>query len=202
MRFHFGSIPETPDFVPEAPWKPLKEPSPMMLQWVALPVALMSGGIVGSLWAWLTPASRLAEEPALGAWILAAFVWLIPVHEAIHALVHPGRGLSDRTCIGLWLSRGLFYAHCHGPMSRDRFIAILIAPFMVLSILPLTGCALIGDVHVLPVTGSIVNALLACGDLLGVMLLLWQVPRHATIQNQSWRTYWHTEPGITDSSQA
>ena len=200
MRFHFGPIPETPGFVPELPWKPLKEPPPMMLQWVALPVAVMSGGIVGGLWAWLTPASRLSEVPSLGAWVLAAFVWLIPVHEAIHALVHPGRGLSDRTCIGMWLSRGLFYAHCHGPMSRDRFIAILIAPFMVLSILPLIGCALIGEVHLLSFTGSMVNALLACGDLLGVMLLLWQVPRNATIQNQSWRTYWRSEPLFADPS--
>ena len=173
----------------------------MMLQWVALPVAVVSGGLIAALWLWLTPLSASLDDEEFGIWFLAAFFWLIPVHEAIHALVHPGRGLSDRTCIGMWLSRGLFYAHCHGPMSRDRFIAILIAPFMVLSILPLIGCALIGKVHVLPVTGSMMNAFLACGDLLGVMLLLWQVPRSATIQNQSWRTYWHTESAATDPSQ-
>jgi hypothetical protein len=79
-------------------------------------------------------------------------------------------------------------------MSRNRFIAILIAPFVVLSVLTLIVCAIAGITHPLPVTGSIVNALLACGDLLGVLLLLWQVPSHATIQNQTWRTYWHTEP--------
>lgn len=174
----------------------------MMLQWVALPVAVASGGLIAALWLWLTPLSASLDDDEFGIWFLAAFFWLIPVHEAIHALVHPGRGLSDRTCIGMWLSRGLFYAHCHGPMSRDRFIAILIAPFMVLSILPLVGCALIGKVHVLPVTGSMMNALLACGDLLGVMLLLWQVPRDARIQNQSWRTYWQAEPVADEQSQA
>jgi hypothetical protein len=78
-------------------------------------------------------------------------------------------------------------------MSRNRFIAILIAPFVVLSVMPLIGCAIVGITHPLPVTGSIVNAFLACGDLLGVLLIVSQIPREATIQNQSWRTYWHTK---------
>jgi hypothetical protein len=34
---------------------------------------------------------------------------------------------------------------------------------------------------------------LACGDLLGVLLIVSQIPREATIKNQSWRTYWHTK---------
>jgi hypothetical protein len=193
MRLHFGPIPETPDFVPEPPWRALKEPTPWLMQLLAVPVAVVSGGVILALWFWFTPLKTVARDPQFVLWGLAAFVWLIPVHEAIHALVHPGRGLSDRTCIGLWLSRGLFYAHCHGPMSRNRFIAILIAPFVVLSVLPLIVCALTGVAYPLPVTGSIVNAFLACGGLLGVLLLLWQVPSDATIQNQSWRTYWHAE---------
>lgn len=172
MRFHFGPIPETPDFVPEPPWRALKEPTPWLMQLLAMPVAVVSGGVILALWFWFTPLKTVIRDSQFGLWGLAAFVWLVPVHEAIHALVHPGRGLSDRTCIGLWLSRGLFYAHCHGPMSRNRFIAILIAPFIVLSILPLIVCALMGAAHPLPVTGSIVNAFLACGDLLGVLLLL------------------------------
>jgi hypothetical protein len=193
MRFHFGPIPETPDFVPEPPWRAMKEPTPWLMQLLAVPVAVLSGVLIGALWFWLTPLKELSRAPLFGLWFLSAFVWLIPVHEAVHALVHPGRGLSDRTCIGLWLSRGLFYAHCHGPMSRNRFIAILIAPFVVLSVLPLIGCAIVGITHPLPVTGSIVNAFLACGDLLGVLLIVSQIPREATIQNQSWRTYWHTK---------
>jgi hypothetical protein len=193
MRFHFGPIPETPDFVPEPPWRAMKEPTPWLMQLLAVPVAVLSGVLIGALWFWLTPFKELSRAPLFGLWFLTAFVWLIPVHEAVHALVHPGRGLSDRTCIGVWLSRGLFYAHCHGPMSRNRFIAILIAPFIVLSVLPLIVCALTGWAHPLPVTGSIVNAFLACGDLLGVLLLLWQVPSHATIQNQTWRTYWQPD---------
>ncbi|WP_395719162.1 DUF3267 domain-containing protein [Prosthecobacter sp.] len=193
MRFHFGPIPETPDFVPEPPWRAMKEPTPWLMQLLAVPVAVLSGVLIGALWFWLTPLKELSRAPLFGLWFLTAFVWLIPVHEAVHALVHPGRGLSDRTCIGLWLSRGLFYAHCHGPMSRNRFIAILIAPFVVLSVMPLIGCAIVGITHPLPVTGSIVNAFLACGDLLGVLLIVSQIPREATIQNQSWRTYWHTK---------
>lgn len=163
------------------------------MQFLAVPVAVVSGAMIGSLWLWCAPLKHLMRDPAFGLWFVAAFVWHIPVHEAIHALVHPGRGLSDRTCIGVWVSRGMFYAHCHGPMSRNRFIAILIAPFIVLSLLPLIVCAVTGWAHPLPVTGSIVNSFLACGDLFGILLLVWQVPCQATIQNQSWRTYWQIE---------
>jgi hypothetical protein len=197
MRFHFGPIPETPDFVPEHPWRALKEPTPWLMQLLAVPVAIVSGGGISALWHWLTPLEAVVRDPQFMVWGLAAFVWLIPVHEAVHALVHPGRGLSDRTCVGLWLSRGMFYAHCHGPMSRNRFIAILIAPFVVLSILPLFVSALTGWMHPLPVTGSVVNAFLACGDLLGVLLIVCQIPRDATIQNQAWRTYWHADAALT-----
>ncbi len=194
MRFYFGPIPETPDFVPEPPWQAMKEPTPWLMQLLAIPVSLIAGGVIGALWFWFTPLKSALIETKFAPWVLAALVWLIPVHEAIHALVHPGRGLSDRTCIGLWLSRGLFYAHCHGPMSRNRFIAILLAPFIVLSILPLIVCALTGTAHPLPVTGSFVNALLACGDLLGVLFIVCQIPPDATIQNQTWRTYWQSSP--------
>lgn len=194
MRVHFGPIPETPDFMPQPPWRALKEPTPWLMQLLAVPVAVVSGGGILALWSWRTPLKAVVLDPQFMAWGLAAFIWLIPVHEAVHALVHPGRGLSDRTCIGLWLSRGMFYAHCHGPMSRNRFIAILIAPFIVLSILPLIVSALTGWMHPLPVTGSVVNAFLACGDLLGVLLIVWQIPRDAMIQNQAWRTYWQSSP--------
>jgi hypothetical protein len=30
----------------------------------------------------------------------------------------------------------------------------------------------------------------ACGDFVGFALILFQVPRAATVRNQGWRTYW------------
>jgi hypothetical protein len=40
---------------------------------------------------------------------------------------------------------------------------------------------------------SVLNALVACGDLFGIGLLLWQVPRAATVRNQGWRTFWNLD---------
>jgi hypothetical protein len=37
---------------------------------------------------------------------------------------------------------------------------------------------------------STLNALLACGDIFAVGLLLVQVPSNAIIRNQGWRTFW------------
>jgi hypothetical protein len=93
MRFHFGPIPETPDFVPAPPWRPMKEPTPWLMQLLAVPVAVLSGGLIGALWFWLTPLKSALSTTSFAPWVLAALVWLITVHEAIHALVHPGRGV-------------------------------------------------------------------------------------------------------------
>ncbi len=47
------------------------------------------------------------------------------------------------------------------------------------------------------------NALLSCGDLLGVGLDLWQIPANAIVRNKGWKTYWRrneppTSPGHQD----
>jgi len=43
------------------------------------------------------------------------------------------------------------------------------------------------------------NALLACGDVLGVALLLFQIPANATVRNQGWRTYWKEHKRVAAS---
>jgi hypothetical protein len=34
------------------------------------------------------------------------------------------------------------------------------------------------------------NALFSCGDLVGMGLVLAQVPHNAVVRNQGWNTYW------------
>ncbi len=91
----------------------------------------------------------------------------------------------------------LFYAYYNGPMSRDRFLLVFAMPFLVISVLPL----LIAAVLALPeiVTSilawfSIWNAIFACGDILGFVLILFQVPRRSLIRNKSWRSFWTDLP--------
>jgi hypothetical protein len=92
--------------------------------------------------------------------------------------------------VGFWPSKLLFFAHYVGELSRDRFIAILLMPLLIITCVPLAICAFMGLSSALLAFASIVNALFACGDLFGVILLVWQLPSNATVRNQGWKTFW------------
>ncbi len=188
MRFHIGAPPETPDFSPDASWKPLREPTPWVMQFFALPLGIVACVAVGFLWLSLTPLRDLSfDSPGM---LLIAFIAIVPIHELIHAAVHPRSGASADSILGVWPSRLLFYAHYTGELSRDRFIAILIMPLLIISFAPLFACAIAGRSSALLAFVSTLNALFACGDIFAIGLLLWQIPSDATVRNQGWRTFW------------
>jgi hypothetical protein len=188
MRFHIGAVPETPDFSPDASWKPLREPTPWMMQLLALPVGIVAGVAVGALWFLLTPLRTVSfDSPGM---MLGACVVLVPIHELIHAAVHPGAGASDDSILGFWPSRLLFYAHFGGELSRSRFITILLMPLLIISFVPLVICAITGHTSGLLAFSSTLNALFACCDLFAVGLLLFQIPSDARVRNQGYNTFW------------
>jgi hypothetical protein len=78
----------------------------------------------------------------------------------------------------------VFYAHYAGELSRGRFLTILIMPFLIISFVPLIVCAIAALSTTLLAFMSILNAFMACGDMFAVGLLLFQVPRDATLRNQ------------------
>ena len=122
---------------------------------------------------------------------------LIAVHEALHALAHPSFGLSRRSVIGFWPSRLLFYAHYEDCLSRNRLIFIFLLPTLVLSFLPLLLATTLDIRSGWLLFISCLNALLAGVDILGVLLLIVQVPASATVQNEGYKTYW-----LLDASKA
>ena len=92
--------------------------------------------------------------------------------------------------IGFWPSRLLFYTHYHNQLPCRRFLAVLIMPVVVLSLLPLAVCALTATACAFLAVASVANALFASGDLFAVGLLLAQVPQDAMLRNKGWRLYW------------
>jgi len=188
MRFHFGAVPDAPDFSPDAAWRPLREPSPWAMQLFAIPLGIVACIVVALLWRILTPHREASfNSPGMLVIVLVA---IIPIHELLHAAVHPRFGMSASSILGCWPSRGLFYAHYLGELSRGRFIAILLMPLLVISFAPLLACAITDRCPPLFAFTSILNALLACGDIFAVGLLLFQVPAGATVRNKGWRTFW------------
>jgi hypothetical protein len=188
MRFHVGAVPESEDFVPDESWKPLSGPGPVLMQCYALPLGIIASAVLVLLWIHWTPVTKapVVSPILLGAVMLATF----PVHELIHIATYPGAGKSPKTMLAVWPSRMLIYAYYDGELSRNRLIAVFGMPFLLMSIVPLLVSALIGHASVTIAFASVFNALAACVDILGICLLLIQVPRAAIIRNHGWRTYW------------
>jgi Putative zincin peptidase len=188
MRFHLGGIPNSPDFSPDPPWSALREPSPWLFQFIATPIGIVCGGIVAVLWFVITP---LRAAPPPEAWtLLPSFAGLVVVHELIHAATHPEAGRSPRSILGFWPSCLLFYAHYDGAMPRNRWIAVGLMPLLIISVFPLLIAAATQASSGWVAFVSSLNALCACGDILGAGFVLWQVPATAVVRNQGWRTYW------------
>jgi hypothetical protein len=198
MRLHYGAVPENKDFIPETEgWRNIREPSPIAVQFIAIPVA------IGLLFIWVGclvlfqqeafSSQRSRIEIDIGTLVL--LLLLIPAHEFLHALAHPGWGLSSNTVIGLWLSKGMFYGHYEGEMSRNRFLLVFVTPYIILGMLPTILIATIPELMQSRLLWlSLFGSVLACGDLVGAGLIFFQIPRSAIVRNKGWKTYWKSAP--------
>lgn len=196
MRLHYGAIPHSDDFHPETEgWNALREPSPLMFQVWTFPVAVLNLAVLALLWM-LCPFLTTGNPGAFatGAWIV--LITFIPVHELLHAIVTPEWGCSNKTLIGVWPQRLLFYAHYHGQMPRNRFLWVFATPFIVLSLLPIPLAMVLswatgdGTYPMVLRVLSFINGLAACGDVLAMGMILKQIPADAIVRNQGWNTYW------------
>lgn len=202
MKFRIGRIAENATFSPEqSGWFRLREPA----VWIVHVGGTLIGGAaafgIGLLWVYVTrafdfpsgPVPLADVLPAVGLGI-AVFFGLIVCHELLHAAAHPGHGADPASVLGLWPAGLVAYAHYDGPMSRNRFLGLLLTPFAVLSAGPLLAALLVPIESTLLAGCSVLNALFAGGDLLGVMLICAQVPARAVVRNQGWWTWWQVPP--------
>ena len=204
MRFRYGPIPEDDVFHPEAQgWSDLREPGPLLLNILAIPTSILL--IVVTIYAislaWeggpLAIVQEVLEQSGPNPFLvfLIVLVISIPLHELVHLFTHPQFGRSNKSIFGLWLSRGMFYAHYEGAVSRNRFLSILAAPYLVLAWSPVIILAFIGIsvpivyVEIL-VSVALINCVLPAGDVLGFFLLVSQVPSSACVKNKGWKSYW------------
>jgi hypothetical protein len=146
VRFHVGAPPPRLDFHPtETGWTALRKPRPPLFNLIAIPFSLLGVALASVSWGRVFR-GRIAAAPAVfgcsAAWLgplavlLCAIPLLIVAHELIHALGYPRLGFSDRTILGIWSSRFLFFAAYRGGMGRNRWLLVYLLPFLVLSIVP------------------------------------------------------------------
>ena len=195
MRLHYGPVPETADFHPiQEGWHGIREPGPVLIQFLAIPVAFLSMGVMIAALIYGRPG--LAFSMNLDWTSLVLLVLLFPVHELLHAAGFPRLGFTPESVIGVWPSRLLFYAFHSGPLAKNRYLWVFAIPFLVLSVLPVAILALVRPLPFSQVAISnlvfiaVINAAAASGDVLGFFLVLLQVPGGAKVRNQGWKTYW------------
>ncbi len=190
MRLHFGAIPSSPDFTPDASWKPLRAPSLWMGKLVFFPIGIVAAAVVAVLWLAITPLQVQDVISTLSlSGLVVSFAGMVVVHELLHVVVHPMSGRSPHSIVGFGPSIG-FYGHYGGEMTRNRFVVILLAPLVVISFVPLLVAAVARVASGWGAFISAFNALCACADILDAGLVLFQIPATAIVRQQGLRTYW------------
>ena len=127
---------------------------------------------------------------------MVVFVIFIPLHEFIHLLGQPERGMSSRSVLTVWPAKLRFGVYYEGCMSRRRWLVMRLAPILVLSVLPACVVALllmrpgIPDVVVGLQVMMVLNALGSGGDTLAAVVVLRQVPPAAQMCFKSGRADW------------
>lgn len=190
MKFVLGPVPEDSTFEPEkSGWRPLREPDPVMLNIIAIPIAAV---LLGALVLFIRSYTAVPIKDVMIRFF-PAFLLIIPLHETAHALFTPRFGMTPQTHLGCWPARILFYAHYEGELPRERFLAVLFAPFIVITVIPLFVISVLSLNAPWVTAMALANGVGAAGDLLGVFVVLTQIPRGAIVRNKGWRSYWQGE---------
>lgn len=198
MRFVWGPIPPSRVLNPqEEQWTPLRELGAGRLALVAsllgLPFFVAAVIMLRSMSGQLR--GLVETQPLAGVACLLAFLAMMPVHELIHGLGYGPDIRSPHLIIGAWPSRGICYAIYDSPLPRTRVLRTLVAPFLVLSLLPLVCLPwLEGSAWGLGLVFSLLHAAMSAGDFIVLWSLVSQVPRNALVHNNGWQTYWSTQP--------
>ena len=193
MMFRLGPLPEVPEFIPDDSWILVREPTLGGFQLRAIPIAVVVTVSLAVLWIIFTPIwHELGAQtfPLPISKFIACLLGVIVVHEFIHASIHPKIGISEKTMIGFWPSRMFVYTIYVGELTKNRCVAILIMPFIMISVVPLVFATITQTASFWVTYISILNGLLACGDILAANMTLRHFPNGATIRTKGWLTYW------------
>ncbi len=194
MRFCKGE-PIAEEFHPErdAQWRRLNEPPigrfqlwGSMAQVIVLPCLILA-------WWWPFRQAGVGLDEWFGPafpWAMCSYPLLVVLHEVLHMLVHPGAGTRPASVLGVLPAHYMFYAAYMQEMSRNRLLGVLIAPFLLLTLLPWMVCLWRGVFSPYWAVLSVLNGAGAVGDLLGIYLLVRGVPSKSIVRNQGWTTWW------------
>jgi hypothetical protein len=190
MRFILNNFPDDPDFQPNEDWTPLEESSDLwVVQLQAVPFMILNVLAVVLFMRLI----GIRFDLNITTMLISFFIFL-PVHEFIHALFFPEGLMSKNVFFGFTIKGFALFAAYLGEMKRNAFIKVLLAPFLIITLIGFLYLIFFGRnelvEHII-----VFNAIGACVDCLGVYLILRQVPKGAFVRNKMIQTYWRTNVG-------
>ena len=119
--------------------------------------------------------------------VIAVWGYLF-IHEMIHAMLIPNFRCSEKTWWGL---NGVFgFVFTAEPIKKCRFQVISCMPFILLSIVMLSGLKICGYLNGYTFSLCLINAAGSCVDFLNIILIGVQVKRGSTIISNGFETYY------------
>lgn len=188
LKLKLGPPPDNDLVRHDASWKPVSgyDTTPAgALRMLA--VGFTSTLVALGLWRALVPDALPMGWPSI-LLTLAVVVALVVVHEAIHLLAFPRGGVGNAV-VGFWPAKGAAYVEYTLPVSRGRFVAVTLAPVLLLSVGVLAVAAIGVRVPVPVQWASVLNAFGSGADLLVVYLVLRQASPTALILGSGQQLY-------------
>jgi len=206
MRFHIGSIPKDSTFQPDREkWFSIHQPGFALKQMLAFPVAILISLFLLVCFSLILDNSDSSNQGLITIsssnwWQLPlVMVFFAPLHELLHALCHPGAGMSNKTIIGIQPKNFSIFTHYEDSMTRTRLLVTMIMPFILLSIVPIAVLSFFQMMSLgmemvsLLILLSIFNGMASSADIMVFTLVLFQIPNHAITKGHRWKIYWKLE---------
>lgn len=177
-------------------WTPLREPKNILLSLLlSAPIMVVCALFTLSIISIFVPLSAAYFGINTGQIFItvnlpfiAAIVTVFIAHELIHLLLIPGFVKSDKTYMGLTYL-GLF-VYTEEILSKKRHIAISALPFLSISIVLPVLLGITGLLNPVIIIIILLNALGSSVDILGLILIMYQVPSDAQLTSNAMLTYW------------
>jgi len=186
LKFSFGEIPRNTKF-DFSGYQILEEPAQNKFKSLSFLVLVMMWA--SFFWVWSVVVNDFESYFSTISLMEVVFIFIVmvPVHEALHGIFYPLRD-QEKITFGFCAKMCAFYAMYDGELSRNRWLAVYASPLFIISLLPL----LMANFITLPwlVVASVLNAGLAAGDIMAMVLISRQIPKNATIVQNGWDTYW------------
>ena len=164
--------------------------TPRQLNWVQCWAAAGCLGW-GVLWLVLDTGQTLKStmDDASALWLVLSMVGALLAHELLHALAAVFCGQSKGVRILFKPRSGMLATSFKNPMPREAYLVVALAPFVVLTLLPLAGALAGVDVfrNAYWLAASAMNFGGAAVDL-WVASAVWRAPR-------GWRIHYEAEQG-------